>query len=178
VRYEQANRKSGFGAWTEPSGWQTATTTSLPLAAGYTYCYEVQAEDALGHISDWSAPRCTARALDDRSLHASPGWTRGKGKAYYFGTFTSAKRKGATLSISGVHLDRLAIVATRCKTCGTVGVYAGTTLIKTINLHHAKTQHKVVIGLPSFALRTTTVRLKVLSSGKTVQIDGLAVSRG
>jgi hypothetical protein len=177
VRVERASWDAGFGGWSDPSGWQSATTTSLPVDAGYTYCYEVQAKDAAGNVSGWSSPQCTARALDDRSLRSSPGWTRGTGRAYYLGTYTSTKRMGARLSVSGVQLDRLALVATRCKTCGTVGVYAGTKLIKQVSLRRASAQRKVVIALPPFAPRTTSVRIKVLSSGRNVQIDGLAVSR-
>lgn len=176
-RYERAAWKSGFGAWTAPSVWQGATAASLPVAAGYTYCYEVQTQDTVGYLSGWSTPRCAARALDDRSLHTSAGWTRGKNRGDYLGTYTATRRQGATLSLGSVHLDRVALVATRCASCGTVGVYVGTKLIKKINLHHASTQRKVVIAMPSFALRSTTVKVKVLSSGKVVQIDGLAVSR-
>jgi hypothetical protein len=177
VRYERAAWKSGFGSWTAPSAWQTATNASGSIAAGYTYCYQVQAEDAVGHLSPWSSARCTARALDDRSLHTSRGWNRASGRGYYLGTYTTTKRKGATLSIGRVHLDRVALVAARCPKCGTVGLYVGTKLIKTINLRHATSQRKVVIAVPRFSLRTTTMKIKVLSSGKPVQIDGLAVSR-
>jgi hypothetical protein len=177
VRYKRAAWKSGFGSWTKPSAWRAAATTSLPIGVGYTYCYEVQAQDAAGHVSGWSTPRCTARALDDRSLRASRGWTRSKSRGDYLGTHTATRRKGATLSKGRVRLDRMALVATRCPRCGTVGVYAGAKLIKKINLRHATTQHKVVIALPRFTLRSTTVRIKVLSADKVVQIDGLAVSR-
>jgi hypothetical protein len=177
LRSERATWKSGFGSWTAPSTWQSAAMASEAIAAGDTYCFEVQAADAAGNASDWSAPRCTARALDDRSLRSSSGWTRGTGHGYYSGTYTATKRKGATLSKSGVHLGRLALVATRCPKCGTVGVYAGAKLIKKINLHRATTQRMAILALPALSPRIATVKVKVLTAGKVVQIDGLAVSR-
>jgi hypothetical protein len=34
-----------------------------------------------------------------------------------------------------------------------------------------------VLALPAFALTSGTVTVKVLSSGKTIQVDGLAITR-
>lgn len=81
------------------------------------------------------------------------------------------------MSRTGVQASRLGLVATRCTTCGTVGVYLSGRLFTTVNLRAASTQRRALTSLPAFSQRTTTVTLKVTSSGKLVQIDGLAVAR-
>ncbi|MDX6295086.1 MAG: hypothetical protein QOH50_4161, partial [Kribbellaceae bacterium] len=47
----------------------------------------------------------------------------------------------------------------------------------TVNLYSATTLRQAVISLPPFSYRIGTVTLKVLSTGKTVQVDGLGISR-
>lgn len=81
------------------------------------------------------------------------------------GTAMYTTRVGSTLAITGVTLKRVGIVARKCPTCGLVGVYVGTTLIGKVDLH-STTSVRAVISLSAFTLRTGTVKLKVLSSGK------------
>jgi hypothetical protein len=76
-----------------------------------------------------------------------------------------------------VQLDRVGVVATTCNHCGSVAVYVGVTKIGTISLYATTTHYQRLLQLPRFSLRTGTVTIKVLSSGKTVQIDGLLTSR-
>ena len=178
VRYQRAAWNGQMGPWTYPSGWQalTALNLSVPLPVGYTYCFAVRAVDSAGNASPWTAARCTARALDDRALSMSAGWLHKKATGFYLGTFTQTMAHNATVALKGVRLDRVGIVATTCATCGTLGVYVGSTLIGKINLQSAKTKHEVLRMLPVFALRLGLVTLKVLTTGKLVQIDALAVS--
>jgi hypothetical protein len=176
LQTRKAPWNGSFGAWSS-SAQGTNTSRSVSLPVGYTYCFRVVATDHVGN-STTSATRCTARPLDDRALTPSTGWTRRTGSAYYLGTYTVTTHQNATLTRSGAQFDRVGILATRCATCGTVGIYSGTTLLGKINLAHSTTQHQVLLILPKLAsVRTATIKIKVLSSGKTVQIDGLAVSR-
>jgi hypothetical protein len=181
LRYRRAGYNGGFGAWQTPPGWQNLTghtVTASGLQAGYDYCWSVRATDTADNTGAWSAPRCTAVALDDRALATSAsGWHRGSGSAYYEHTVTTASRKGAVLHRTGATLDRVGVVATTCPTCGAIAVYVGRTRIGTVNLHAAATHRKVIKVLPKFRLRSGTVSVKVLSSGKTVAIDGLVLSR-
>jgi protocatechuate 3,4-dioxygenase beta subunit len=179
VRYQRAAWNSAFAAWQAPLAWSKLTGTSLSagLAVGYDYCFQIRVTDKAGNASAYSASKCTARPLDDRALAASSGWTRGTGSVFYLNTITSTRTVGAKLTRGSVQLDRVGIVATRCPTCGVVGVYVGAALIGKINLAYAATQRRAVLVLPRISLRSGTVTLKVLTSGKTVQIDGLAVSR-
>lgn len=182
VEVRRAAWNGSFGSWTTPSGWGSlapgATHVSVPLPVGDDTCVRVRATDAGALSSAWSSPRCTARPLDDHALTASSGWSRPSGVGgFYLGTYSSTKTASAALSRTSAEFDRLALVATKCATCGKVAVYSGTTLLTTINLYRASTLHEVVIPLSVVSLRTATIRLKVVSSGKLVQVDGLGISR-
>ncbi|HYS36183.1 MAG TPA: hypothetical protein VEO01_11185 [Pseudonocardiaceae bacterium] len=164
------------------AGWQalpasTSTVTATGLVQGYDYCYAVRATDQAGNSSPWTPSRCTARALDDRALSASTGWQRVTGSRWWNSTATTTTTVGARLTRSGVQLDRVGIVATTCNHCGSVAVYVGATKIGTISLYATATHYQRLLQLPRFSLQTGTVTIKVLSSGKTVQIDGLLSTR-
>lgn len=89
----------------------------------------------------------------------------------------ATKHLGAKLTRAGAMARRIAVVATRCAGCGSIGIYAGPTLIGTVNLAYKSTARKTLFLLPAFSLRTATITIRVLSSGKTVEIDGLGISR-
>jgi hypothetical protein len=69
------------------------------------------------------------------------------------------------------------IVATKCGSCGIVGVYVNGSVIVKINLDADSTHYRQLILLPRFSRRTGTVTVKVLTSGKAMEIDGLLVNR-
>ena len=180
LRYRFASYSGGFGPWQAPAGWQHlsgSSVTASGLRAGSDYCWSVRATDVAGNTGAWSAARCTAVALDDRSLSASSGWRRGSGSSYYEQTITSATRSGAKLTRTHASVDRLGVVATTCPSCGKVAVYVGSGRIGTVDLHAAGTHHRVLTMLPAFALRSGTVSVQVVTSGKSVAIDGLLLSR-
>lgn len=181
VQVRRAAWNGGFGSWTTPSGWgalSAATShVAVPLPIGDDTCVRVEAVDTGALASGWSAPRCSTRPLDDHSLTASTGWKRASASGYYLGTYSSIKTYGATLNRTSAQFDRLALVATKCSTCGKVAIYAGSSLLATINLYRSTTLREVVIPLPAISLRTATVRLRVVTSGKSVVIDGLGISR-
>jgi hypothetical protein len=180
VRWTRAPFNAGYAAWQYPAAWQKLTTASVTFsgaAPGYTHCFQVRGVDKLGNVGAWSAVKCSAVPLDDRSLGASAGWARGTSSAFYRGTATVTTKAGAYLSRPGAALSRLAIVATKCASCGSVRVYVNNVSIGVVSLYSARLQYRAVIALPAFAYRTGTVVVKVTSSGKLVQIDGLGTSR-
>ncbi|HWU23350.1 MAG TPA: hypothetical protein VN088_17555 [Nocardioides sp.] len=176
--WERSAYNAGFGAWTgtatSPGSAKGRSVGSL--ARGSTYCFHVDATDAVGNASAWSRVRCTVVPLDDRDLAASSGWARSAPKGWFNGTALTATLRGSSLALTGVTLKRVALVARKCPTCGVVGVYVGGVRVARIDLH-AATSARRVIAVPAFSLRTATVSVKVLSSGRTVQVDALAVSR-
>lgn len=178
VEWRAAGPGSAFGDWQFLTAAPEPGSASSPaLAAGSTYCFRVIAYDVPGNETI-AQIHCTSSPLDDRGLKASAGWTRGTGTAFYRGTHTSTTSIGRTLSRTGVVAKRLGIVATRCATCGKVAVFLGNSQIGTINLASTTSRHRQIILLPAFATsRSGTVKLKAVSSGKLVRIDGLVVVR-
>ena len=158
-------------AYGEPTSW------TFRVYRGYTYCYSARVRDDTG-VSPYSSETCTAIPLDDRSLSYVSGWTAGTGAAYWTGTYLRTYGNGATLRRTGVVAKRIALVATTCPTCGTVNVYLGSTLLRTISLYSATTVNRNVISVAKFtSVHTGTVTIKVTSSHKPVIIDGLGIRR-
>jgi hypothetical protein len=161
--------------------WQVVvpgTSGSLALLAGSTYCFSVAAHDVDGFVGPWSAERCTATPLDDRSLARKGAWSSGTGSAYYRGTWIRSTALDATAVRASVLARRISIVATTCPTCGSVKVYWGSTLLRTVSLVSSTTVNRKVISIATFTtVRSGTVTVKVSTSGRKVLLDGLAISR-
>ena len=179
VRYRRAAWNAGFGALTYPGSWQrtAATAVGVAPARGSTYCLSVRARDHAGNVSGWSAERCTAAALDERSLIASAGWTQGSNTAYFAGTISRASSTGRTLTRTGVQAKRLYMLATTCAGCGNVGVYWDGHLSRQISLNSSATHNRQVIGITTFtSVSGGTLVIKTLNAG-CVYVDGIAISR-
>jgi hypothetical protein len=179
LRYRRASYAGGFGRWLYPAAWRHLTTTSLRHAErpGWTDCFSVRVRTRAGLTSGWSRPRCTARPLDDRALATFGRWVRRTGRGYYARTVTATTAARARLTIRRAAVDRIALVATRCRHCGVVRVYDAGHLLATVNLRAARLRRRALIVLPRLRLRTGTVTIRVVSRGKPVQIDGLGLTR-
>ena len=179
VRYRRAAwNGTGFGSYVMWKYRTMSTSASLSAAAGSTYCFSTQAVDYLGLVSAWTADTCTAVPLDDRSLTRGSGWSAKTGSAYYKSTYLQATTLGAKLTASKVTAQRIAVVATTCSTCGSIKVYWGSTLLKSISLKSSTTANKKLITVIAWgAPKTGTLSIKVASSGKKVMIDGVVIRR-
>jgi hypothetical protein len=181
VRYVRAAYNGPFGSPVYPSTWQRTTVAGVTMsgpARGFTYCVSARARDEAGNVSAWSAPRCSATALDDRSLAASAGWKRTKSGSYLAGTSTATARAGKTLTRTKVQAKRIYLVANRCATCGTVGVYLNGKLLRKVSLRSTVSTNRAVLGVAGFSgVRSGTLTIRTLTSGRPVRIDGLALSR-
>lgn len=140
-----------------------------------TYCFFVRVGDVAGNTSGPSAQKWTALPVYDHAL-AGGGWTRRSGKlGYYRGTYSSASKRGATLTLTGVKAKHLALLAVTCPGCGKVRVLQGKKVLE-VSLDKA-VEHRI-ISIGSFAsVHSGTVKVKVVSSRKAVIIDGLGASR-
>jgi hypothetical protein len=178
VRWRKARWDGTFGDWTRPTSWQhrTQPAVSHKLLTGYTYCVSVRARNRAGQLSGWTGGRCLARALDDRSLSRSSGWSAKSSAGYLNGTFLFTRQKGATLSRTSAKVRRVGLVAGTCRACGKVAVLIDGKRIGTVNLAGSKQKTKVFM-LPAFGRHKATVTLRVRSSGAPVRIDGLVLSR-
>jgi len=179
VRWRRARWDGTYDAWKRPAGWQATANVDAPLGMkpGYTYCVSVRARNMAGQLSTWTGSRCLARALDDRRLAPSAGWRTRTGAQYYAGTFRATTQKGATLSRTGAKVKRVGVVATTCRVCGVVNVLVDGEKVGRINLAADRTRRRQVLMLPAFPRGKATVTVKVRSSGKRVQIDGIVLSR-
>ncbi|HYN67079.1 MAG TPA: hypothetical protein VES93_09340 [Ornithinibacter sp.] len=178
VRYRKASTGSGLGAYTYPSTLQltTAKATTLKVSAGYQYCLSVRARDVAGNVGAWGTERCTVIAMDDRSLTASKGWSRGTSTSYVYGTWTKATTSKVSLTRSGVSAKRIGIIATTCSTCGSVDVWVGSTYAGRVSLVSSTWRTKQVKWLATFAsTRSGTLTLRTTSSRTTI-VDGVLVS--
>lgn len=178
VRWQRAPYNAGFGSWSTPLSLDgTTTSTSFgSLLPGSTYCYTADARDHAGNTSAWAAARCTAVPLDDRALTRRGTWTASTPSGWFRTTAVSTKAQGATLSRTGAVLKRVALTALACSTCGVVDLYVGSVRVGRINLAASTTRRKT-FTLPAFSLRSGTVTVKVVSSGRLVRVDALGISR-
>jgi len=179
VRYERASATGAFGSFSYPASWQatTATRKTMTGVAGTTYCFEARSRDTSGNVSSWSKPGCTAVTLDDRALKASTGWSSITGSGYFDKTARTTKHKSATLTKAGVQTKRITLVASTCSTCGSVRVYLGSALLKTINLYSSRSKNQVRFTVSTFsAVKSGSVVIKTVNT-KRVTIDGLGSSR-
>jgi Cohesin domain len=178
VRYRRAKWNGTFGVQTAWQSATTATSATLSASTGYTYCVSARARDTDGKLSAWTKETCSAIPLDDRALTRTGSWTAGTGTAYFRSTYLRSTSSTAKLTRTGVRVRRLAIVATTCPTCGTVKVYLGSTLLKSVSLYSATTVNRKLITVKTFpSVRTGTLSIRVTSkSPKRVIIDGLAIS--
>ena len=177
VRWRRVGLTGAFGKWVYPKAWQGTKKKSQVItgaAEGYTYCAAVRARDNAGNVSNWTAAPCSAVQLDDRFLRASGTWTRAAASSkWYDKTFSRTTAHGATLSKYAT-FTRIALSALHCPTCGTVQIYAGKTLIKTIDLHATKFGRTNFVS-DAVKLRTARVYIKVTSRHRLVQIDALGL---
>lgn len=177
VRYRGAPLNATFGAFSYPSAWRAlkGTTLTTTLSPGRHYCFSARARDTAGNTSAWGAERCTTVTLDDRSLAASGGWTRGAHSAYAYGTYSRAAASGLTLTSPSVQARRVAVVVTTCATCGAVDVYHAGVRLGRVSLYSATTSYRQIRWLPLQSVtRTGTVVVRTTSS-KTSVLDGIAV---
>ncbi|HEY7281104.1 MAG TPA: hypothetical protein VID47_05855 [Actinomycetota bacterium] len=175
LRVKSARFNAGFGAFTQPAALQHLTGTSRLFTgtAGTSYCFAVRARDHAGNLSGFSAQKCTMVPVDDRAMAVGAGsWTRKSAQAGAFlGTLSTTSAHNATLKLNGVHARQLGVLVKRCSTCGTFSMtFAGHTVTA-----NTKGSGFVVVTIPAFpSVKTGNLVVKVTSTGKPVQIDGVA----
>jgi hypothetical protein len=179
VAYRTATATRGFQGWVQPPAWQGLTTTgfSAGISPGTTLCFLVRARDNAGNVSPWSASRCVTRAYDDSILKPSAGWYRTYQSTLYGGSALRTTLHGATVTTGTVTVRHLAVLATTCSSCGKVVVEIGGQSVATLNLASSTTRRRQLLSVPLAASRTGTVLLRVVSTGRVVEIDGLLLSR-
>jgi len=178
VRYRTAAWNGGFGRWQQPPAWQGTASRRVTLSVqpGHVYCFAVRAHDRADNVSAfWSATRCTTVPVDDRALTAKAGWHRAASAAAFRGTLSVATANVAPLQLTKARVGQVGLVVRTCPTCGRIGVYRGGVLWRTVTTKRAATHNRFLIMLPAIGLRTTTISLRVVGSGRPVYVDGVAI---
>ncbi len=166
----------------QPITWRSATRATHGTFAGspgHTYCFEVTSRDAEGLVSEPAWPGCTAIPLDDRSLRRSGDWTPLTGSRFYQSTALRSSKRGATLRLDGVTSSGIALLATTCPSCGSVEVRLGGELLEKVSLRSPRTMNRrllVVFWDDGQCECGGTLAVKVVTRGKPVIIDGIALS--
>jgi PQQ-like domain len=176
--FELSSRRAPYDEGFKPT--QTHRSNGrlrVTVGSGTTACFAATATDTRGATSDPSAERCSAVPLNNQALEHK-GFEKKRGAGHYLGSFSKAKNRGASLQLRGVRARRLALVATRCRACGSVKVLLGNDRLKTISLKANRTKKRQLINLATFnRVRTGRITIVVTSGGKLVRIEGLGVSR-
>lgn len=176
VQRRTATWHGTFGRWSTWISRRTARTATYRGRDGRSYCFRARSTDAAGNIGAWSRQQCRTTPVDDRRLRASGGWKRVKVSGAYRGTETRTARHGQRLSLAGSHGRRFALLATTCRTCGSVRVSIRGRVVRTVSLRSRRTIKQHVLPIASYrSLRTRRILLTVRSHGKSVRIDGIAV---
>lgn len=179
VRYREAPYNGGFGGFVN---WQTsitATTATFIGTPGTTYCFSARAVDGAGNASAYGAEGCTAVPVDNPAFKHRGKWGKKTGAGYYLNTFSRTKKKGATLTLPGVQAKALSIIVTKCRECGIINVFFKGNRVRRINLRSkaAARQKLRFVNLKTFgSVQTGMVRVRVVSRGKLVIVEGLGVS--
>jgi hypothetical protein len=191
-----------YGPLGQPGTTDTSAVTST--VAGQTYCFNVVAHDHAGNDSWWPGASCTTMPLRSKSLTKSGPWLQKNGSTHYGGGYSEATHGSLTLkrflagggaygwvpAYGGIPVAHVALVATRCRGCGTVKVTyhlywdtptQGTTKTKSVNLSAASDKPSQIIPLFSFPKEDWSehleVKIEITSAHKPVRIEGLGVSR-
>lgn len=178
VRYRRASALGG--PYTSYRWWINGTTTrlaTLDAVPGHQYCFSSRARNEAGAVSAWSEEKCTTVPFDDRQLAARGDWVRVSREGFLRGTASRTTDQWAALSTAPGYVREVGVIASTGPNGGRVAVLVGSHRIGTISLVSATAMDRTVIMLPRLAKgRYGSVRLVVLTSGKTVRIDGLATS--
>ncbi|QSR25412.1 hypothetical protein CFH99_07210 [Nocardioides aromaticivorans] len=152
----------------------SGTHTVTGLAPG-THVLRASATDAAGNTDPTAATRTWTVPVPARSLSRSAGWSLLSAPSAYGGKVLASSRRNASTSYPVRGARRLALVASGGTTHGTVRVYAGSRLLKTISLRTTRNVTKRVIPVTSFSSAWTgTVKVVVATTGRTVRIEGIA----
>jgi len=177
VRFHVVFREAAFnGDFGNEQGFMlnsTATSETFVGKPGRSYCFRALANDVLGNTSS-TGEECTAVLVDDSSMKHRKGFKQRSGGDHFMGTFSWAKRKGATLQLAGIQADQVALLIDRCKRCGKVMVtFPG--MKRKVSLKGPK-QTQVLVFVGDLASRTPgTLRIKSLTD-RPVRVDGVGIS--
>ena len=177
--YRPAPHNGALGGFVSWQASITATSALFTGTPGTTYCFSARAIDGAGNASPYGAEGCTAVPVDNPTFKHRGKWAKRTGAGYYLNTFSRTKQKGARLTLAGVQAKTLSIIVTKCRRCGIIKLFFKGKLLKKINLRSKAAARKKLrfVNLTTFSsVQTGAVRVRVMSRGKLVIVEGLGVS--
>jgi hypothetical protein len=80
------------------------------------------------------------------------------------------------LLLQNAQANRLALVVTKCRNCGSVAVYVNDKLLTTVSTYNRTIKHGAIIFLPPFSWRKATIVLKEVTKNKWLIVEGLGIA--
>ena len=181
-------KKATFGLGISPAGSATyacsldgagrlctGSSATVRFASG-THTFAAKGRDTLGNEDSTPATRTFTLPVNNTDLKGK-GWTKAKKKGHFLKTFSKTKKKGAVLKYRSSSIKRVALVVTKGKGYGTVKVYLGKHLLKKVSLAAKRTKKRKLVNVAGFSTaRGGTIKIRVVSRGKPVVIEGLGVA--
>jgi len=169
----------------DDTGWRPWLTGTTATARAYTglfgrsYCFRVRAHDTVGNTSIFTVPGCVAVPLHSGHMIYGGGWLKSASSESFAGQFAWSTRNGAAVFRTSVRGERLALIVSRCPTCGSVRVYWNGVPMKNVSLTATTVQRSVVIPIADWGwLRSGDLVIQVRSaSPRLVALEGLGVFR-
>lgn len=181
-----------FGSFLPVTTATTADYVGGTAARGTTQCFRARATDNANNAGAFGTAGCTAVPLHHgqtgtgQPLVYSGVWAPVTNAASYLGSYRQTTATGAFVQVAGVQARRLALVVSKCPTCGSVAVTwtptgGSAVSLGTISLVNAATLAKQVVNLgsaPFATVQTGTLKITVNSTGaKPVRLEGIGITK-
>jgi len=181
LRFESRVKR---GSWKQTMGdWKIADhglrkKVRVPIDRGQSLCIQVRGVDGLGNVGEWSNKVCRVRALDETQME---GWRNESDwklveTGVLHGSALVSHTAGSTLVLKGALMRELVIWGRKGPFSGRLRVSVGDRVLDTVSLR-APRSHRDVIYRTSFKGAVQgNLKLTVVSSGETVNIDAIGIS--
>jgi hypothetical protein len=150
-------------------------STELSNLRAGTHVLKVAAVDAAGNVDRTPATRTWTVPLTSAALKHGRGWKQQRASAAYASAWATTKRRGATMTTTVRGARTIVLVATTGRHQGTVKVYAGRRLLRTVNLAARTTHSRRVLRVATLAKPYSGTLRIVSGSSKQVRVEGLGV---
>jgi hypothetical protein len=151
----------------------TTGTTLTDLKPG-KHTFSVAARDGAGNLDATPLSRTWAHPLDDRSFTLAGGFAKRWLGSTYLGTYSEARRTGASLSKTFWSVRKIALVVSKGSGHGSVDVIFGGKRLATVNLAGTP-RRQVLVNVKTFSVPTSGKLVIRATSNKLVQIEGVGV---
>jgi predicted phage tail protein len=165
---------AGWSSTTTLLNLSSKTTKTITVATGFTYRFTVRAHDNVGKSA--SSTASVNIPVDSPALTHTTGWTTVSSANDFGGSALKSTLGGATISYHARYATGVAVLVTTCAGCGAIAIYADG-IVQTVSTATSATHTKQILSPVVFPVPfdPVNVQIRVITSGKPVYIDGLAI---